>query len=43
LLGRFGYDAPVRIREYSPDDWPQIWPIFREVVTAGETFAYDPE
>ena len=43
MLGRFGYDAPVRIREYSPDDWPQIWPIFREVVTAGETFAYDPE
>jgi GNAT superfamily N-acetyltransferase len=33
----------VRIREYTPTDWPQIWPIFREVVTAGETFAYDPE
>ena len=42
-LGRFGYDAPVQIREYTHADWPQIWPIFREVVTAGETFAYDPE
>ena len=33
---------PVQIREYTHADWPQIWPIFREVVTAGETYAYDP-
>jgi L-amino acid N-acyltransferase YncA len=33
----------VEIRGYTHADWPQIWPIFREVVTAGETFAYDPE
>jgi L-amino acid N-acyltransferase YncA len=32
----------VRIREYIDTDWPSIWPIFQEVVTAGETFAYDP-
>src|SRR5215212_1501465 len=32
----------VQIREYIDADWPTVWPIFREVVTAGETFAYDP-
>ena len=30
------------IREYTEADWPSVWPIFRQVVTAGETFAYDP-
>lgn len=24
-------------------DWQAVWPIFQEVVTAGETFAYDPK
>jgi L-amino acid N-acyltransferase YncA len=33
----------VRIREYTDADWPSVWAIFREVVTADETFAYDPE
>src|SRR5690349_7814142 len=23
-------------------DWPQIWPIVREVVRAADTFTYDP-
>lgn len=32
----------VQIREYTDTDWPSVLPIFREVVTAGETFAYDP-
>jgi len=32
----------VRIREYIDTDWPSVWPIFREIVTAGDTFAYDP-
>ncbi len=32
----------MRIREYTDADWPSVWPIFREVVTAGDTFAYDP-
>jgi L-amino acid N-acyltransferase YncA len=33
----------ARIREATPADWPGIWPIVREVVVAGDTFAYDPE
>jgi GNAT superfamily N-acetyltransferase len=32
----------VLIREYTEADWPSLWPIFRQVVTADETFAYDP-
>jgi GNAT superfamily N-acetyltransferase len=33
----------VRIREATSEDWPQVWPFFREIVVSGETFAYDPE
>jgi L-amino acid N-acyltransferase YncA len=33
----------VEIREATADDWPAIWPIFRETVRAGETYAYDPD
>ncbi len=33
----------MRIREYTDSDWPSIWPIFREVVAAGDTYTYDPE
>jgi GNAT superfamily N-acetyltransferase len=33
----------VQIREYVDTDWTSVWPIFREVVTAGETFPYDPK
>lgn len=29
------------IREATQDDFPAIWPIFEEVVRAGETYAYD--
>jgi L-amino acid N-acyltransferase YncA len=29
------------IREATPGDWPAIWPFLREIVAAGETFAYD--
>ena len=32
----------VLIREYIDTDWPSVWPIFQEVVSAGETYAYDP-
>ena len=32
----------MQIREYTDADWPSVWPIFREVVSAGDTFAYDP-
>jgi L-amino acid N-acyltransferase YncA len=31
----------VRIRDATEHDWPRIWPVFREVVRAGETYAYD--
>jgi hypothetical protein len=30
------------IRDATADDWRQIWPFLREIVTAGETYAYDP-
>ena len=29
------------IREYTEADWPSVWAIFREVVSAGDTYAYD--
>jgi GNAT superfamily N-acetyltransferase len=28
------------IRDARPDDWPRIWPFFRDIVAAGETYAY---
>ena len=31
------------IRDATPGDWQAIWPIFHDVVTACETYAYDPE
>jgi L-amino acid N-acyltransferase YncA len=30
----------VDIRAVKPEDWTQIWPFFREIVAAGETYAY---
>ena len=30
----------MTIREATAADWPQIWPIFKEIVEAGETYAY---
>ena len=33
----------MRIRDYIESDWPSIWPIFQEVVTAGDTYTYDPD
>jgi hypothetical protein len=29
-----------RIRPATREDWPQIWPFFRDTVLAGETYAY---
>ncbi len=29
-----------RIRRATDADWPAIWPVFQEVVSAGETYAY---
>jgi L-amino acid N-acyltransferase YncA len=31
------------IRDARADDWPAIWPFFREIVRARESFPYDPE
>jgi len=33
----------VLIREATGDDWPGIWPFFRGIVAAGETYGYDPD
>ncbi|HTN34135.1 MAG TPA: GNAT family N-acetyltransferase [Marinobacter sp.] len=32
----------MTIREAHKEDWVSIWPIFHEIVKAGETYAYDP-
>ena len=31
----------MRIREATSDDWAQIWPFFREIVAAGDTYTYE--
>lgn len=31
----------MHIREAFAEDFDEIWPIFREIVSAGETYAYD--
>jgi GNAT superfamily N-acetyltransferase len=31
------------IRDARPEDWDAIWPFLRQIVTARETYAYDPE
>jgi L-amino acid N-acyltransferase YncA len=31
------------IREARPEDWEAIWPFFRRIVAARETYAYDPD
>jgi L-amino acid N-acyltransferase YncA len=30
----------MEIREATDDDWPEIWPFFRDIVADGETYAY---
>jgi GNAT superfamily N-acetyltransferase len=32
----------TQIRAFVESDWPNVWPIVREVVRAADTFAYDP-
>lgn len=32
----------MKIREATADDWPAIWPFFHQIVSAQETYAYDP-
>jgi len=36
------YRRYVEIRPAEPADWPAIWPIWHEVVAAGETYTWDP-
>ncbi len=31
------------IRDATAGDWPLIWPFLRQIVAAGETYAYDPD
>ncbi len=33
----------MEIREFTDDHWPQIWPIFRAVIQARDTYTYDPD
>jgi len=33
----------MEIREIQPRDFESIWPIFKAVVSAGDTYAYDPD
>jgi L-amino acid N-acyltransferase YncA len=30
------------IREATAEDWPRIWPFWHRIVTAGETYTWDP-
>jgi L-amino acid N-acyltransferase YncA len=32
----------MNVREATRKDWEYIWPIFQEIVEAGETYSYDP-
>ncbi len=33
----------MEIVDARADDWEAIWPLFRQIVRAGETYAYDPD
>ena len=33
----------LHLRPASDEDWPRLWPIWHEVVAAGDTYAYDPD
>ncbi|WOX06498.1 GNAT family N-acetyltransferase [Microbulbifer pacificus] len=39
--GMSAKNGDLQIRPASADDFAAIWPIFHEVVSAGETYAYD--
>jgi GNAT superfamily N-acetyltransferase len=32
----------MEVRPFAETDWPQVWPIVRQIVRAADTFAYDP-
>lgn len=33
----------MEIREFTEPDWAQVWPIFKAVVQARDTYTYDPD
>ena len=33
----------MTIREAQDEDWEQIWPIFNEIISKGDTYAYPPD
>lgn len=33
----------ITIRKYTDADWSLVWPIFREIVAARDTYVYDPD
>jgi L-amino acid N-acyltransferase YncA len=35
-------ESGVRFRPASAADWPRIWPVFEQVMRAGDTYTYDP-
>ena len=43
IVSRVTLRADPAIRRAAADDWPRIWPIFREITVAGDTFVYDPQ
>lgn len=48
LIRTIGYGAPMATddllcRRAEPEDWPSIWPIFRDVVAEGDTYFYLPD
>ena len=36
-------EPPITFRRATDDDWDAIWPIFRSVVEAGDTYPYPPD
>ncbi len=37
----YAISSEMTIRKATDADWEEIWPIFHEVVAAGDTYAYD--
>lgn len=37
-----GIGAGLRLRPATESDWPLIWPFWRQIVAAGDTYCYDP-
>ena len=35
-------DGQLRFRRATEPDWPLIWPFWRQIVAAGDTYCYDP-